>query len=98
MASLAPNHMSKWFFISRAITVIAADSTVRSRKQFARICLAARSFFSPSRILMRGEPPTPTKKATEEMRVTIGPQIPTPANAISPVPAILPIYILSTIL
>ncbi len=79
-------------------TVIITDKTVKSKKQFARIWLAARWFFSPMRMLIKGEPPTPTKKATDEIMVTMGPQIPTPANEISPVPAIFPMYIRSTML
>ena len=40
----------------------------------------------------------PTMEAKAEIMVTMGPQIPTPARAISPISGIFPIYILSTIL
>ena len=50
------------------------------------------------RMAISGAPPMPIKKAKEEMRVTIGPQTPAPARAISPTSLMFPIYIRSTML
>ena len=49
-------------------------------------------------IAMIGAPPTPMRKAKEDIRVTIGPQTPAPASATSPITGIFPMYIRSTIL
>ena len=74
----------------------AMDSS--RQKQLATICLAPRSFFCPRRMLISGAPPTPIQLAKEVIKVTIGPQTPTPARARPPVPAILPMYMRSTML
>ena len=50
------------------------------------------------RMLMRGEPPTPTQKATELSMVTMGPHTPAPARARLPTWAMFPMYIRSTTL
>ena len=49
-------------------------------------------------MLISGAPPTPMSEATEPTIVITGPQTPTPASAISPMPAMLPMYIRSTML
>ena len=68
------------------------------QKQLATICLAPFSFFCPRRMLISGAPPTPIQLAKEVIRVTMGPQTPTPASARPPVPGILPMYMRSTML
>ena len=75
-----------------------AARAVRNIKQVESIFSASSSLFAPSLMLTRGPPPMPTNRARAEIMVTMGPQTPTPARAISPIPSIFPIYILSTIL
>ena len=41
------------------------------------------------RMLMRGAPPTPMREAKAPIRVTTGPQTPTPARAVSPITGML---------
>jgi len=71
---------------------------VRRAKQLATIWAAALSFFCPRRILIRGAPPTPIQLANDDIRVTTGPHIPTPARARAPISGIFPMYIRSTML
>ena len=52
------------------------------------IILPALSLFpSPIAIEASGAPPTPTKLAKAPIIVTTGPHTPTPANALTPIPA-----------
>lgn len=74
------------------------EMTQREIKLLARILSAALMFFSPRRMLIRGEPPIPIRKAAEPTIVTTGPHTPTPARSMSPVSGIFPMYILSTML
>lgn len=53
---------------------------------------------APMRMLTRGEPPTPTRKATEPIMVTMGPHTPAPARARLPTSGMLPMYMRSTTL
>ena len=68
------------------------------RKQLARMRSAASRSPSPSLMLMSGAPPTPTRKAKAPISVTMGPQMPTPARAVSPISGMLPMYMRSTML
>ena len=53
---------------------------------------------APRRMDMRIEPPSPIRVPKEVRRVTIGPQIPTPASARSPILGMFPMNILSMML
>ena len=80
------------------MVMITTAIPVKSAKQFATIWVAALSFFCPRRMLIRGAPPTPIQLAKEDMSVTTGPQIPTPARARAPIPSMFPMYMRSTML
>ena len=64
--------------------------TISSKKALATICLACSRRPSPRRMLTRGEPPTPTQKATDPSMVTMGPHTPAPARAKLPTSGMLP--------
>ena len=53
---------------------------------------------SPMRMPINGDAPHDIHTAAEPTMVTTGPQTPTPASAVSPAPAMWPMYILSTML
>ena len=53
---------------------------------------------SPMRMPISGDAPHEIHTAAEPTIVTTGPQTPTPASAVSPTPAMWPMYILSTML
>ena len=95
---LAPNQTNSLFFMSRDRAVMTTEITESSRKQLAKIWEAPFSSFSPRRMLISGAPPIPTREPKAVIRVTIGPQTPTPARAVSPISGIFPIYMRSTTL
>ena len=56
-----------------------------------RVHDAEKSYEKTARMLNSGEPPMPTRKAKEEIRVTAGPHTPAPARAKLPISGIFPI-------
>ena len=98
VASLAPKNSSIGRRMQNSTAVSASDSVQSMRKALARMARASSFFPSPRRMLMSGAPPTPMSEATELTIVMTGPQMPTPARASSPTPAMLPMYMRSTML
>ena len=90
--------MSSGCLNARNTPVSTTDSTPSMMVQLARICSAPFWLFSPMRMAIRGAPPSPTRKAKEEISVTTGPQTPAPASATPPISGMLPIKIRSTML
>ena len=67
----------------------AREHTLSMRKLLERMRRASSVFPAPMRMLMRGAPPTPMREAKAPIRVTTGPQTPTPARAVSPITGML---------
>ena len=98
MRSVAPNHTNRASLHRYAPMVRQTAMPSRSTKQLARMAEAPSLFCSPDLMESSGAPPFPIQAANAEIIVTIGPQIPTPASAMSPTSAIFPIYMRSIML
>ena len=69
--------------------ISATEQTHSIRKLLERIRRASSVLPAPMRMLMSGAPPTPMREAKAPIRVTTGPQTPTPARAVSPITGML---------
>lgn len=98
MVSLAPKKRSIGARSGMTSAIIASEKTSSMAKHVRKMRCASSCFPSPIRMPISGEPPHEIQTAADPTIVTTGPQTPTPARAISPTPAICPMYILSTML
>ena len=78
--------------------IIASENASSMQNPVRRIRLASSGLPSPMRMPSSGDAPHEIHTAAEPTIVTTGPQTPTPASAVSPTPAMWPMYILSTML
>ena len=78
--------------------IIASENASSMTKPVRRMRFASSGLPSPMRIPISGDAPHDIHTAAEPTMVTTGPQTPTPASAVSPAPAMWPMYILSTML
>ena len=78
--------------------IIASENASSMQNPVRRMRLASSGLPSPMRIPISGDAPHEIHTAAEPTIVTTGPQTPTPASAVSPTPAMWPMYILSTML